>query len=104
MHASHCTFQPWLHAGVTLRGGHQSLVCSGSKDTLIKMWDPRVGGSALQTLHAHKAQLSLAWHRNGHWLLSSARDHMVKVAAILLPGASAVLVQPPSLALCIGPC
>lgn len=66
----------------------QSLVASGSKDTLIKLWDARAGASALQTLHAHKAPLSsLAWHHNGRWLLSSARDHLVKVAALLCPPA-----------------
>ena len=65
-------------------GLRQSLVASGSKDTLIKMWDPRAGGNALQTMHAHKAPLSsLLWHRNGHWLLSSARDHIVKVCNVI---------------------
>ena len=55
-------------------------MASGSKDTLVKLWDARAGGAALQTLHAHRAPLSsVAWHRNGHWLLTSARDHIVKV-------------------------
>ena len=62
----------------------QSLIASGSKDTLVKLWDARVGGQALQTLHAHRAPLSsLAWHPNGRWLLSSSRDHIVKVGAAL---------------------
>lgn len=61
----------------------QSLVASGSRDTLIKLWDARAGGEALQTLHAHRAPLSsLQWHHNGRWLLSSGRDHIVKVGLV----------------------
>ena len=62
----------------------QSLVASGSRDALVKFWDARVGGQALHTLSCHKATVSsLAWHPNGNWLLSSSRDHLVKVLAVL---------------------
>lgn len=62
----------------------QSLVASGSRDALIKLWDARAGGAALHTLQVHKAAVSsLSWHPNGNWLLSASRDHLVKVHALL---------------------
>ena len=61
----------------------QSLVASGSRDALVKFWDARSGGQALHTLSVHKAAVSsLAWHPNGNWLLSTSRDHTVKVPAL----------------------
>ena len=58
----------------------QSLVASGSRDALIKLWDARAGGTALHMLQCHKAAVSsLSWHPNGNWLLSASRDRLVKV-------------------------
>ncbi|XP_063682127.1 pre-mRNA 3' end processing protein WDR33-like isoform X2 [Bolinopsis microptera] len=59
----------------------KGLIVSGSKDTQqpIKLWDPRVGQS-LTTLHLHKATVTRAkWNRNGNWLLTSSRDHLLKI-------------------------
>lgn len=35
-----------------------SVVASGSKDTVIKLWDARAGGASLATLHGHKATIT----------------------------------------------
>ena len=35
----------------------KSVVASGSKDTVVKLWDARAGGRALATLHGHKATI-----------------------------------------------
>ncbi|XP_076472222.1 uncharacterized protein LOC143301721 isoform X2 [Babylonia areolata] len=59
----------------------KSLVASGSKDNQqpVKLWDPRTGTS-LATLHAHKhTVMDLRWNRNGQWLLTASRDHLLKV-------------------------
>lgn len=60
---------------------HKGLIASGSKDlqTPIKLWDPKAGKS-ITTLHCHKGTvMDIQWNRNGHWLASAARDHLVKV-------------------------
>lgn len=60
---------------------HKGLIASGSKDlqTPIKLWDPKAGKS-VTTLHSHKGTvMDIQWNRNGHWLASAARDHLVKV-------------------------
>ena len=33
----------------------KSVVASGSKDTVIKLWDARAGSASLATLHGHRA-------------------------------------------------
>ncbi|XP_061163198.1 pre-mRNA 3' end processing protein WDR33-like isoform X1 [Saccostrea echinata] len=59
----------------------KALLASGSKDNQqpIKLWDPRAGTS-LATIHAHKATvMELKWNKNGNWLLTASRDHLLKV-------------------------
>lgn len=57
----------------------KSLLVSGSKDHLIKLWCPK-SGKALSTLHGHKnTVLSVQWNKNGHWFASVSRDQMVKL-------------------------
>jgi len=56
-----------------------SVICSGSKDNLVKLWDPRCG-SALSTLYGHKNSVTkVAWNDNGNWLLTGSRDQLIKV-------------------------
>lgn len=59
----------------------KSLLASGSKDNQqpIKLWDPK-SGTSLATIHAHKATvMELKWNKNGNWLLTASRDHLLKV-------------------------
>ncbi|XP_048258673.1 pre-mRNA 3' end processing protein WDR33-like [Haliotis rufescens] len=59
----------------------KALIASGSKDNQqpIKLWDPR-SGQSLATIHAHKnTVMDLKWNRNGNWLLSASRDHLLKL-------------------------
>ena len=59
----------------------KGIVASGSKDlqSPIKLWDPKAGQS-ITTLYAHKGTvMDIQWARNGYWLASAARDHLVKV-------------------------
>lgn len=57
----------------------QGLLASGSKDSLIKLWDPK-SPRALTSLHGHKGMVMMAkWNKNGNWLLSAARDQLCKV-------------------------
>ncbi|XP_054929493.1 pre-mRNA 3' end processing protein WDR33 isoform X3 [Dermacentor andersoni] len=59
----------------------KSLIVSGSKDSQqpIKLWDPK-SGQSLATLHAHKSTvMEVKWNRNGNWLLTASRDHLLKL-------------------------
>lgn len=59
----------------------KSLIASGSKDNQqpIKLWDPK-SGQSLATIHAHKSTvMELKWNRNGNWLLTASRDHLLKL-------------------------
>ena len=59
----------------------KGIVASGSKDlqSPIKLWDPKAGIS-ITTLYAHKGTvMDIQWAKNGYWLASAARDHLVKV-------------------------
>ena len=45
----------------------------------IKIWDPK-SGQSITTLYAHKGTvMDIQWAKNGYWLASAARDHLVKV-------------------------
>ena len=62
----------------------QGCIVSSSKDYTIRLWDPRAGGEALSSLDGHMNEVStVQWHRNGHYILSAARDNQLKV--IILP-------------------
>lgn len=57
-----------------------SLVASGSKDNLVKLWDPRGAGGCLSTLYGHKNTVTkLTWNMNGNWLLTASRDQLIKM-------------------------
>lgn len=59
----------------------KGIIASGSKDlqSPIKLWDPK-GGVSITTLYAHKGTvMDIQWNKNGHWLASAARDHLVKI-------------------------
>jgi len=54
---------------------------SGSKDSQqpIKLWDPK-SGQTLFTIHAHKSTvMDCSWNKNGNWLLTASRDHLLKL-------------------------
>ncbi len=56
-----------------------SILASGSRDKLIKLWDP-VRACELRTLDAHAACVSaLAFDPNGRRLISGGHDRLVKV-------------------------
>jgi polyadenylation factor subunit 2 len=56
-----------------------SVICSGSKDNLVKLWDPR-SVSCLSTLYGHKNTVTkVAWNNNGNWLLTASRDQLIKL-------------------------
>lgn len=56
-----------------------SVIASGSKDNLVKLWDPRAG-SCLSTLYGHKNTVTkVAWNDNGQWLLTASRDQLIKL-------------------------
>ncbi|XP_071945078.1 pre-mRNA 3' end processing protein WDR33-like [Antedon mediterranea] len=59
----------------------KSIIVSGSKDSQqpVKLWDAK-SGLSLATIHAHKSTvMSARWNKNGNWLLTASRDHLVKV-------------------------
>ncbi len=59
----------------------KGLLASGSKDNQqpVKIWEPR-SGAVLTTLHAHKSTvMDIGWNRNGNWLLTASRDHLLKL-------------------------
>jgi len=56
-----------------------SVVVSGSKDNLVKLWDPR-SSKLLATLYGHKNTVTkVAWNDNGNWLLTASRDQLIKL-------------------------
>ncbi|KAI1296639.1 pre-mRNA 3' end processing protein WDR33 [Halotydeus destructor] len=59
----------------------KSLIVTGSKDSQqpIKLWDPK-SGLSLATIHAHKnTVMDVKWNKNGNWLLTASRDHLIKI-------------------------
>jgi polyadenylation factor subunit 2 len=58
------------------------LIASGSKDNLVKLWDPRSGGKCLTTLHGFKNTVTKTMFQKtgGQMLLAStSRDHSGRV-------------------------
>ncbi|KAI6180358.1 WD-REPEATS-REGION domain-containing protein [Aphelenchoides besseyi] len=59
----------------------KGLIASGSRDSQqpVKLWDPKTG-QCLATFHDHKNSVTaVQWNRNGNWLLSGSRDHVIKL-------------------------
>jgi polyadenylation factor subunit 2 len=57
---------------------HHSLIASGGKDNLIKLWDPR--DKRCTTLHIHKNTiLCMQWTPNGESILTGGKDQMIKM-------------------------
>ncbi|KAJ3545051.1 hypothetical protein NM688_g5675 [Phlebia brevispora] len=57
----------------------KGLLVSGSKDNMIKFWDPRTG-TVLSTVHYHKNTIqALAWSPDGNFVASASRDQTVRV-------------------------
>jgi polyadenylation factor subunit 2 len=58
------------------------MVCTGGKDHLLKIWDPR-SGEIISSLHIHKNSINrLRFNKNGNWLLTASKDHSVKVVDV----------------------
>ena len=58
---------------------YKNMLVSGSKDNLIKIWDPK-SGNTVSTLHAHKnTVVKVDINRNGNWLLTASRDQLIKL-------------------------
>jgi polyadenylation factor subunit 2 len=79
-----------------------SLLASGSKDNLVKLWDPKSGKNLTtmyvqRTCHTHNTTrvayvrllgrrhghkntiLAVEWNKNGNWLLTGSRDQLLKI-------------------------
>jgi len=57
----------------------KALIASGSKDNVIKLWDPRTPREICM-LHLHKNTVTaLRWHPTAHCFASSSRDQLVKL-------------------------
>ncbi|KAF1764738.1 hypothetical protein GCK72_004688 [Caenorhabditis remanei] len=59
----------------------KGLLVTGSRDTQqpVKIWDPKTG-SCLATLQEHKSSvMAVEFNKNGNWLLTGGRDHLVKL-------------------------
>ena len=57
----------------------KSLIASGSKDNVIKLWDPRMGRE-ICLLHLHKNTVTtLRWHPKGQFFASGSRDQLIKL-------------------------
>lgn len=59
----------------------KGLLVSGSKDHLVKLWDPRSGGRCLTTLHGHKNTITKTLFNpiTGNCLATSARDNTARI-------------------------
>ncbi|XP_026410823.1 uncharacterized protein LOC113306054 [Papaver somniferum] len=57
----------------------KSLLASGGKDNLVKLWDAE-SGKELQSLHGHKKTVTcVKWNQNGNWLLTASEDQLIKL-------------------------
>ncbi|XP_039135759.1 flowering time control protein FY-like, partial [Dioscorea cayenensis subsp. rotundata] len=57
----------------------KSLLVSGGKDNLVKLWDAK-SGTELCSFHGHKnTVLCVKWNQNGNWVLTSSKDQIIKL-------------------------
>jgi len=57
----------------------KGLLASGSKDKLVKFWDPRTG-QALSAIYSHKNTIqAIAWSNNGDMIATASRDQTLRV-------------------------
>ncbi|KAK9154693.1 hypothetical protein Sjap_002173 [Stephania japonica] len=57
----------------------KSLLVSGGKDYLVKLWDAK-SGKELCSFHGHKnIVLCVKWNQNGNWVLTAGKDQIIKL-------------------------
>lgn len=57
----------------------KALIASGSKDNVVKLWDPRAPRE-ICLLHLHKNTVTtLRWHPRGDFFASGSRDQLIKL-------------------------
>ncbi|KAK9128936.1 hypothetical protein Syun_017733 [Stephania yunnanensis] len=57
----------------------KSLLVSGGKDYLVKLWDAK-SGRELSSFHGHKnIVLCVKWNQNGNWVLTAGKDQIIKL-------------------------
>ncbi|KAH6759812.1 Transducin/WD40 repeat-like superfamily protein [Perilla frutescens var. frutescens] len=57
----------------------KSLLVSGGKDNLVKLWDAK-SGRELSSFHGHKnTVLCVKWNQNGNWVLTASKDQIIKL-------------------------
>eukprot|EP01034_Spumella_vulgaris_P036774 gene36774-45367_t len=55
---------------------YRSLIATGSRDSTVRLWDPRQG----DTIYGHKKQVNCCeWNANGNWLATGSMDGLVKL-------------------------
>lgn len=58
---------------------YRSLIASGSRESVIKLWDPKQS-SCVSNITSHKKSVQcLHWNQNGNWLASGGKDGLVKI-------------------------
>lgn len=58
---------------------YRSLIASGSRDSTLRLWDPRTN-AAVSNLTGHKKQVNCcSWSENGNWLASGSKDGLIKI-------------------------
>ena len=59
---------------------YRSLIASGSRESLIKLWDPKSPNSCVSNIANHKKSIMcLQWNQNGNWLATGAKDGQIKI-------------------------
>lgn len=58
---------------------YKSLIATGSKDSLVKLWDPKTSGELFSVHAGNNAVTRVRWSINGNYLLTGSRDTMVKL-------------------------